>query len=67
MSRRLFNSYNRKRIDFEDDLVIVFDNSENQIYKGIEDYEPMKDCDWKWDDSIKAYKYNDYIKICLDV
>lgn len=64
---RLYTSYARKRIDAEDDLVIVFNESEQQIYKGIEDYEPMKDCDWKWDSSTQAYNYNGYVKICLDV
>lgn len=65
--KRAFNSYPRTRISAEDDLVIVYDESEQQIYKGMEDYEPMKDCDWKWDDEIKAYRYDKYIKICLDV
>ena len=67
MSKRAHNSFQRKRIDYEDDIVIVYDNAENQIYKGIEDYEPMKDEDWRWKDDIKAYVYKDYIKICLDV
>ena len=44
--KRSYDSYQRKRIDFEDDIVIVFEDG-NQIYKGIEDYEPMKDADWK--------------------
>ena len=64
--KRSYDSYQRKRIDFEDDLVIVFEDG-NQIYKGIEDYEPMKDADWKWDNNIKAYVLDNYIKICLEV
>lgn len=64
--KRSYNSYQRKRIDFEDDIVIVFEDG-NQIYKGIEDYEPMKDADWKWDNNIKAYVLDNYIKICLEV
>ena len=39
-----------KKIEFEDDLVIVKCNG-REIYKGIEDYEPMKDEDWTWDGS----------------
>lgn len=64
--KRSYDSYQRKRIDFEDDIVIVFEDG-NQIYKGIEDYEPMKDADWKWDNSIQAYVLDNYIKICLEV
>jgi hypothetical protein len=63
--KRSYDSYQRKRIDFEDDIVIVFEDG-NQIYKGIEDYEPMKDADWKWDNNIKAYVLDNYIKICLE-
>jgi len=40
----MYTTYNRKRIDFEDDFVIVFDENAQQIYKGIEDYEPVKLC-----------------------
>ena len=64
--KRSYDTYQRKRIDFEDDIVIVFEG-DNQIYKGIEDYEPMKDADWKWDNNIKAYVLDNYIKICLEV
>lgn len=70
---RLYNTYKRKRIEYEDDIVIVFVD-DRQTYKGIEDYEPMKDENWKWDSSIQAYTLDDprtngqtYIKICLDV
>lgn len=65
--KRGYKTYNRKRIDFDDDLVIVFDGNKSQIYKGIEDYEPMKDENWQWDNSEKVYKYGDYTKICLEV
>ena len=65
--KRGYKTYNRKRIDFDDDLVIVFDGNESQIYKGIEDYEPMKDEDWKWDPSENVYRLDKYIKICLGV
>lgn len=74
MGKRTYASYkNRKRIDFEDDLVIVF-RDDSEIYKGIEDYEPMKDENWRYNNAIQAYKLEDsrteghtYIKICLDV
>lgn len=73
MAKRSYTSYPRKRIDFEDDLVLVFCDGE-EIYKGIEDDEPMKDEDWRYDNSKQAYTLNDprtegkeYIKICLDV
>ena len=65
--KRGYKTYARKKIDFEDDLVIVYDENETQIYKGIEDYEPMKNENWQWDNSEKVYKYGDYIKICLEV
>lgn len=55
----------RKRIDFEDDLVKVYQGNK-EIYSGIEDYEPMKDANWKWDNNDKCYKYDKYIKICVE-
>ena len=62
-----YKSLERRRIDYEDDLVIVYDESGKQIYKGIEDYEPMKDEPWKWDSSEQVYKFKKYIKVCLDL
>lgn len=62
-----YKSLERRRIDYEDDLVIVYDESGKQIYKGIEDYEPMKDEPWKWDNSEQVYKFKKYIKVCLDI
>lgn len=56
-----------KRIDYEDDVVIVYDPDGKEIYKGIEDYEPMKDEYWKWDSSENCYKLDGYKKYCLDV
>ena len=64
--QREYKTYDRKRIDFEDDFVIVFED-DKQIYKGTEDYEPMKDADWKWDPSENVYRFDKYIKICLEV
>ena len=54
-----------KKIGFDDDFVIVYKN-EKQIYKGLEDYEPMKRENWKWDSSKKYYVFGDYIKVCID-
>lgn len=54
-----------KRIDYDDDLVKVYKNGK-EIYSGIEDYEPMKDADWKWDNNKKYYTYKDMIKVCLE-
>ena len=65
--KRGYKTYIRKQIDFEDDLVIVYDENETQIYKGIEDYEPMKDENWQWDPSENVYRFDKYIKICLEV
>lgn len=69
---KLKNDIPRKTIDFEDDIVIVYDDeSGHEIYKGIEDFDPMKDENWKWDGSTQSYSLvaegRKYIKICLDV
>ncbi len=66
-----YKQFQRKRADFEDDLVIVFDENDKIVYKGIEDFEPMKDEDWKYDYKEMYYSliYEGitYIKICLDI
>lgn len=54
-----------KRINCEDDLVIVYDGNE-VIYKGLEDYEPMKYESWKWDEKEKNYKLDVYTKVCIE-
>lgn len=43
-----------KRIKYDDDLVVVTKGGE-VIYKGIEDFEPMKEELWKWDEKEQAY------------
>lgn len=50
------------RINYEDDLVQVYEISESndEIYLGIEDYEPMKDEDWKFCRDIGVYYFIDY-------
>lgn len=66
----------RKRIEFEDDIVVVYadvDISDGKlIYKGLEDDEPMKDVAWTWDNGNRCYRFRDadgrhYKKICLDI
>ena len=42
------------RINYDDDLVVVKKDGK-VIYKGIEDYEPMKDENWIYDESKKCY------------
>lgn len=65
---KVFNNFDKKQIEYDDDLVLVYDDSNsNLIYKGIEDFEPMKDCDWIWNSSMNLYQYENYIKICLDI
>lgn len=55
----------RKRIEFEDDIVKVYDGNK-EIYAGAEDYEPMQDENWKWDNTNKYYKFDKYIKVCCE-
>lgn len=57
---------NRGRINYEDDLVVVFDNEGYAIYKGMEDYEPMKWEDWKYDTVERIYRFGEYVKICVE-
>ena len=54
-----------RKIDYDDDMVVVYDANGNVIYKGIEDYEPHKDENWKWDESIGGYRLNGMIKVCV--
>lgn len=56
-----------KRIEYEDDIVIVYDEAGNIIYKGMEDYEPMKRENWRWNNDKKYYQLNGYVKVCLEV
>lgn len=53
------------RIDYDDDLVIVYDRKGKVIYKGLEDYEPMKDEPWNWDGTIQGYRLDGYVKILV--
>lgn len=57
-----------KRIEYDDDFVVVMLGA-REIYKGIEDYDPMRDESWKWDEKERAYflKLNGktYKKMCV--
>lgn len=54
-----------RRINFEDDLVVVKKDGKT-IYKGMEDYEPMKYEDWKWDNKKGLYTLTGgYTKECI--
>ena len=61
------NAIDRKQIEFEDDIVIVYDESGKEIYKGAEDYEIMKDEPWKWSSKEKSYSLGELTIICLDI
>lgn len=69
-----FKKGSGKRIDFEDDVVEVYDAKTGElVYSGSEDYESMKDGPWKFDKDLGAYrletdvdgKHFSYIKNCL--
>ena len=66
MSKSNWQSIQRCRINFEDDIVIVYED-DREIYRGIEDYEPMKDEPWQWDQTTQSYVLKQYRKICLDL
>jgi hypothetical protein len=56
-----------KRIDFDDDLVLVIDTTNGkEVYRGIEDYEPMKNENWKWNCKEQCYTFDKYKKYCLN-
>lgn len=54
-----------KRIQYEDDLVIVRDKNGKVIYKGLEDYEPYKRELWVWDDTKGLYTLDGMTKECV--
>lgn len=58
----------KMRINYEDDLVVVKNSKGETIYKGIEDYEPMKRGNWVWNDSKRLYELTldgkKYTKTC---
>lgn len=60
------NIYGGCQINFEDDFVKVYDPVGNEIYSGMEDYEPYKYEDWIWDNKRNYYTWNGYIKVCVN-
>lgn len=52
------------RIDFDDDKVVVWEvsGSDNEVYRGLEDYEPMKDEDWRFCADLGLYYLVNYSK-----
>lgn len=54
-----------KRIEYEDDLVVVYDEKGAVAYRGIEDYDPNKYLDWRWDASRQCYVYKGWTKYCI--
>ena len=56
-----------KQIEFEDDIVIVCDEKGNVLYRGIEDYEPFKNENWKYDALNNVYTFRGMTKKCLNV
>lgn len=61
-----YKNFERCKIEYEDDIVIVYDENGKLVYRGIEDYEPMKDENWQWDNNEKLYRFENYIKICIE-
>ena len=44
------------RINYDDDLVVVIDNKNNVVYRGLEDYEPFKREYWRFVETTKSGK-----------
>ena len=51
-----------REIRYEDDIVVVKDKKGHVIYKGMEDDEPNKYEDWRWNESRNLYEWNDLVK-----
>ena len=45
-----------KRIDYEDDVVLVYDDKNNIVYQGIVDYCPYKDEPYTWNEQGGYYE-----------
>ena len=54
-----------KEIEYDDDIVIVCNAKGEVIYKGMVDYEPLKDEDWEYDALNNVYTLGDMTKKCL--
>jgi len=48
------------RIQYEDNIVIVYDKDGKEVYRGLEDYEPMKDDEWVYDEKADIYRMKGY-------
>lgn len=55
-----------RRLEYEDDLVVVKRGSE-VLYKGLEDYNPMSDEDWVWNNSKGCYELRSDKSVTLTV
>lgn len=67
MSHPTYKETTRKRICYEDDFVAVYNEKGECVYEGLEDYEPMRREDWRWDDKNERYTLNGgrYTKVML--
>ena len=54
-----------KRIEYDDDLVRVFNEKGEEVYKGLEDFDPNKDLAWEYKEERHRYEYKGWIKVCL--
>lgn len=59
--------FKTKRIQYDDDMVVVYDKDGKEVYKGLEDYDPYKDENWRWNDALGGYQCNGMTKYCLDI
>lgn len=55
-----------KPINFDDDFVIVVNDKDEELYRGIEDDEPMNRENWQWNDKGNYYTLGKYKKYCLN-
>lgn len=70
MLKKMLDEYypKRRKIDYEDDMVIVIrvnPNGLENVYVGLEDYEPSKNENWIWDNYLRAYICENYCKVCM--
>ena len=56
-----------KRIEYEDDFVVVYDKDGSVVYRGMEDYEPYKDEPWRFDEKQGVYTLNGMTKKCYEL
>lgn len=56
-----------KRIQYDDDIVVVYDEIGKLIFKGMEEDDPYQYCDWQFDEDLGCYTCNGWKKECLDI